>query len=87
MELIFGLGYVGVIALFIVAILWVLLPFAVFGMKDIARELVAAQNSANELQRQNNIKLDQIIAQNANRVDYGFSCLIPSHLLKRTRPH
>lgn len=69
MELIFGLGYVGVIALFIVAILWVLLPFAVFGMKDIARELVAAQNSANELQRQNNIKLDQIIAQNANRVD------------------
>lgn len=65
MEALAGLSLVGIMLMVFVGILWVFMPFAVFGIKDLARELIAEHRSANELQRQANIKLDQIIAQNA----------------------
>jgi hypothetical protein len=34
---------------FIIAILWVLMPFAIFGTKPLLRELIAEQNRTNRL--------------------------------------
>lgn len=35
------------IAGFLIAVLWVLLPFAVFGLKDLVRELIKEQKRTN----------------------------------------
>ena len=40
-----------------VAVLWIFLPFAVFGMKDLARSIIADQKRTNHL-------LSQLAAQN-----------------------
>lgn len=48
-----GLAMVAlVIVAIFVAVLWVLLPFAVFGLKDLVREAVAQQRRTNELLEQ-----------------------------------
>jgi heme exporter protein D len=45
-----GFGYVVLIAVaLVVAVLWIFLPFAVFGMKDILRDLVNEQRRTNQL--------------------------------------
>jgi hypothetical protein len=46
-----GTGLTGLlfIAAIIIAILWIFLPFAVFGMKDLIREQLAEQKRTNEL--------------------------------------
>lgn len=36
-------------AAFIIAVLWVILPFAVFGIKPLAREIIEQQKKTNEL--------------------------------------
>jgi uncharacterized protein YoxC len=47
------------IALLIIGVLWILLPFAVFGTKDLIREQLAEQKRTNELLSQ--------LAQHAGR--------------------
>lgn len=44
-------GFAVVVALFglVLAILWALMPFAVFGIKDLARSLIAEQKKTNAL--------------------------------------
>jgi len=50
-----GTGTLGGIYLFviivgvIIAILWILLPFAVFGLKDLMRKVLSEQRRTNEL--------------------------------------
>jgi ABC-type sulfate transport system permease component len=44
-----GLVLVASIVGLIIAVLWILLPFAVFGSKDILRELVEQQKRTNAL--------------------------------------
>lgn len=40
---------IGMIVLLLVAILWILMPFAIFGTKPILRELLAEQKRTNKL--------------------------------------
>jgi len=40
----------------LIAILWILMPFAVFGIKDLARDLIRENRKTNQL-------LEQLIAQ------------------------
>lgn len=47
-------GFVGVgiflwLLAFVVAVLWILMPFAVFGTKDLLRQLLREQKRTNEL--------------------------------------
>lgn len=44
------------IAAFFIAVLWILMPFAVFGLKDLTRDAIAQQRKTNQL-------LEQMIAQ------------------------
>lgn len=44
-----GLGVIGVLLLLFIAILWILLPFAVFGIKDLAKTLIAEQKKTNRI--------------------------------------
>ncbi len=44
-----GLGVIGVLLLIFIAILWILLPFAVFGIKDLAKTLIAEQKKTNRI--------------------------------------
>lgn len=63
MEIFAGLGAIATLFLIFVAILWMLLPFAVFGVKDLAKELIAEQKKSSELQSLNNKLIEQLIAQ------------------------
>lgn len=38
---------IGWIVAFVIAVLWLLLPFAVFGLKDLVRELIKEQKRTN----------------------------------------
>jgi predicted PurR-regulated permease PerM len=51
-----GLMTILVILGFIVAVLWVFMPFAVFGIKDLVRDAIAEQKKTNAL-------LERLIAQ------------------------
>lgn len=42
-------GAVGTLFLLILAILWILVPFAIFGIKPLLRELIAAQKHTNAI--------------------------------------
>jgi hypothetical protein len=42
-------GTVGFLFLLLLAVLWVLVPFAIFGIKGLLRDLIHAQNRNNEL--------------------------------------
>ena len=44
-----GFGLVVIVFLFILAVLWFLLPFAIFGTKDKLTELIAESKKTNEL--------------------------------------
>lgn len=44
-----GMGLVVIVFLFVLGVLWVLLPFAVFGIKDLAKTLIAEQRKTNDL--------------------------------------
>lgn len=44
-----GAGVILVLIGMVIAVLWVLLPFAVFGIKDLAKELIAEQRKTNTL--------------------------------------
>ncbi|RYF30622.1 MAG: hypothetical protein EOO23_04740 [Comamonadaceae bacterium] len=45
-----GFVYIAFVVLgILIAILWILLPFAVFGSKDLLRELIREQKRNNEL--------------------------------------
>ena len=44
-----GFGAALILFGFILAILWICMPFAVFGTKDVLRELIAEQKRTNEL--------------------------------------
>ena len=44
-----GLGVLVIIFLFILAILWFLLPFAIFGTKDLLKELIIETKKNNDL--------------------------------------
>lgn len=52
MEMLGGLGVVGILLLVFIAILWVLLPFAVFGVKDLVSAAIAQQKITNTLLQQ-----------------------------------
>jgi predicted PurR-regulated permease PerM len=54
----FGIGVTIVLTLagLLIAILWILMPFAVFGIKDLARDLIRENRKTNQL-------LEQLIAQ------------------------
>lgn len=49
MEMLGGIGALGAILLLFVAILWILMPFAVFGTKDLIEEQIKQQKKTNEL--------------------------------------
>jgi hypothetical protein len=42
-------GAMGTLFVLILAILWILVPFAIFGIKPLLRELIANQKKANEI--------------------------------------
>lgn len=42
-------GAIGVLVLILIAILWILLPFAVFGVKDLAKALIEEQRKTNRI--------------------------------------
>lgn len=44
-----GFGILGIAFFVTVSILWILVPFAVFGIKPLLRELIAEQRRTNEL--------------------------------------
>ncbi|WP_298580624.1 hypothetical protein [uncultured Luteimonas sp.] len=44
-----GLGLVVVLFLFVLALLWFLLPFAVFGIKDLLKELIRETRATREV--------------------------------------
>ena len=52
-----GVYLVIVLAGLLIGILWILMPFAVFGIKDLARELIKEQRKTNQL-------LEKLVAQN-----------------------
>lgn len=52
-----GVYLVIVLACLLIGILWILMPFAVFGIKDLARELIKEQRKTNQL-------LEKLVAQN-----------------------
>lgn len=51
-----GLYTIAILAGLLIAVLWILMPFAVFGIKDLARTLIAEKRKTNKL-------LEQLIAQ------------------------
>ncbi len=53
-----GFGIVVVLFLFVLAVLWFLLPFAVFGIKGLAKSLIAEQQITNKLLSDLNDKLE-----------------------------
>ena len=60
MEALGGFAIILALLGFFIAILWILLPFAVFGIKDLARGLILKQETTNKL-------LQKIIEQNEKR--------------------
>jgi heme exporter protein D len=44
-----GLTIVWAIIVLVIAVLWVLMPFAIFGTKDLLRQLIREQKKTNEL--------------------------------------
>ena len=55
-----GFGVFLMVLALIVAVLWIFLPFAVFGIKDLAKTLIARQERTNEL-------LTKLIEQNEKK--------------------
>ncbi len=53
-----GFGVVVVLFFFVLAVLWFLLPFAVFGIKGLAKSLIAEQQITNKLLSDLNDKLE-----------------------------
>lgn len=54
-----GMGAIGgvfmlavVILVIVIAVLWILMPFAIFGTKDLLRELIREQKRTNDLLEQ-----------------------------------
>lgn len=45
----FGLLIAGLLLALVLAILWTLMPFAIFGTKDLLRELIREQKRTNEI--------------------------------------
>ena len=41
-------GLIGTLLLFVLAILWICVPFAIFGIKPLLRELIAEQRKSQE---------------------------------------
>lgn len=56
MEVLGSIYIVLTLVALLIAVLWILMPFAVFGIKDLARELIAEKRKTNKL-------LEQLIAQ------------------------
>lgn len=57
-----SLGLIGILLLIVVAILWVLMPFAIFGIKDLARAVITQQKTTNKL-------LEQLLAQRGENIE------------------
>lgn len=51
MEFLAGIGVIFWLFLFVLAICWVILPFALIGTKPLLRELIARQKETNDLLR------------------------------------
>ncbi len=49
MSVLSSFGAIWIILVVIIAILWILLPFAVFGIKDLARDMIAEQRRTNKM--------------------------------------
>lgn len=45
----FGLLIAGLLLALVLAVLWTLMPFAIFGTKDLLRELIREQRRTNEI--------------------------------------
>jgi hypothetical protein len=58
-----------IIFLIILAILWFLLPFAVFGAKDLLRELIKEQKITNELLANKTSTSSQLMANRVKASD------------------
>ena len=52
MGMLGGLGVIGTLLLLFIAILWILMPFAVFGTKDLIAQQIKQQKRTNELLEQ-----------------------------------
>lgn len=61
MPILSGLGVVGVLLATFVLLLWIFLPFAVFGVKDLAKSMIADQRKLIALQEKTNALLEQAI--------------------------
>lgn len=44
-----GFGIIGIVFAITVSVLWILVPFAIFGIKPLLRELISEQRRTNEL--------------------------------------
>jgi|AntAceMinimDraft_12_1070368.scaffolds.fasta_scaffold03884_8 Na+-transporting methylmalonyl-CoA/oxaloacetate decarboxylase gamma subunit len=58
MALTSGIGIVVIIFLFVLAVLWFLMPFAVFRIRGLAQSQLAEQKTTNKLLSELNSKLD-----------------------------
>jgi Na+-transporting methylmalonyl-CoA/oxaloacetate decarboxylase gamma subunit len=56
--LVSGVGIVVIIFLFVLAVLWFLMPFAVFRIRGLAQSQLAEQKTTNKLLSELNSKLD-----------------------------
>jgi len=65
-----GVVYLAFLALvIIIAILWILMPFAIFGTKDLLRTLIREQKRTNELLQAHADRAKAVREQAAGRVD------------------
>jgi len=63
-----GLGFITVMFLVALAILWFLLPFAIFGTKDLLKQLIKETKETNQLLKKlNGIQEKDILIQKYNK--------------------
>jgi hypothetical protein len=62
MPILSGIGIFGALLMTFVLLLWIFMPFAVFGIKDLAKSLIADQRRLIALQEKTNALLEQSMA-------------------------
>lgn len=64
-----GLMMVWALVALVIAVLWVLMPFAIFGTKDLLRQLIREQKRTNELLQAQADRAGAIREHSSGRVD------------------
>lgn len=64
-----GLAIVWALIGLVIAVLWVLMPFAIFGTKDLLRQLIREQKRTNELLQAQAERAGAVREQGPGRID------------------